>query len=340
MNKPATVPIAAPGAFIVDNSGQVKIDFIADSGGAQGELAIFSLQGMENLTYGSTDFIRESARRALTNSALGYVAISDPNEGAHFSGDLGEGNLNSGTYLGEKTFTLKSGTKFALLFVPRGTVQNLFNSPSIDDNNRPFFSIAAANPQQGNYIAQLITETVVDGGVFGFEDVRIDRNSDRDYNDFFFQVKGAIGQALSLDQLINPQRDWRKMDFGKQLVNYALSTGTFDREAPRITAALVNDTGLSGSDRITASPDIFGFLSDRSAIVSFKAGLNGTQPLIDVLPDLQPDGSFLFTQKRLEEIKEGKLSDGTYTLLLQATDKVGQISEVFKLDFTLSSAPS
>ena len=61
-------------------------------------MAIFSIQNMDRLTPGSADYIKEAARRALSNSALGYTVIIDINEGAKFVGELGESNRNDGNY--------------------------------------------------------------------------------------------------------------------------------------------------------------------------------------------------------------------------------------------------
>ncbi len=61
------------GTFIVDSGGQVKVNFLFDGGWFRGELAIFSLAGMEEFTPGTTDFMLEAARRALTDSEQGRI---------------------------------------------------------------------------------------------------------------------------------------------------------------------------------------------------------------------------------------------------------------------------
>jgi hypothetical protein len=73
----------------VGESGEVTIDYLFDGGEYQGELAIFSLEGMEGLVPGSEAFIQTAANRALSESELGYIVISDKTEGARFSGELG-----------------------------------------------------------------------------------------------------------------------------------------------------------------------------------------------------------------------------------------------------------
>ena len=119
-----------PGVFLVDNTGKISIDFLADSGSYHNEMAIFSLQNMDSLTPGSADYIKEAARRALSNSALGYTVIIDINEGAKFVGELGESNRNDGNYSGLKAFSFTPGDKIAFMLVPEGTVQQVFDNPN------------------------------------------------------------------------------------------------------------------------------------------------------------------------------------------------------------------
>ncbi|MEK0195844.1 DUF4114 domain-containing protein, partial [Microcoleus anatoxicus] len=136
------------GKFIVDSKGQVGIDFVFDGGLFRGQLAIFSLKGMEKFVPGSDEFIKETASRALSNSAKGHVVINDLSEGAKFTGNLPEGNSNDGTYLGVKTFAMTPGDEFGVMLVPNGTVREVLNNPAIGGNKRPLFSMATANPNQ------------------------------------------------------------------------------------------------------------------------------------------------------------------------------------------------
>jgi hypothetical protein len=69
----------------VGSSGQVSIDYLFDGGLYQGELAIFSLEGMEQFETDLNEFIAEAARRALSNSELGHVVISDSTRGSKVS---------------------------------------------------------------------------------------------------------------------------------------------------------------------------------------------------------------------------------------------------------------
>ncbi|MEZ2229301.1 MAG: DUF4114 domain-containing protein [Microcoleus sp.] len=208
------------GKFLVDSKGQVGIDFVFDGGLFQGELAIVSLKGMEKFLPGSEEFIKEMALRALSNSAKGHVVINDLSEGAKFTGNLPEGNSNEGSYLGVKTFAMTPGEEFGVMLVPNGTVQEVLNNPAIGGDKRPLFSMATANPNQAFHVGQ-IADVTGDGNTFAMEDMRVDLGSDRDYNDFVFQVRGAKGNAVRLNDVINPDKDWRKTDMGQALIAYA-----------------------------------------------------------------------------------------------------------------------
>ncbi|HLO50062.1 MAG TPA: S8 family serine peptidase, partial [Kamptonema sp.] len=245
LNPTATQPelTASPdpftsGKFKVDTTGKVGIDFLFDGGLYQGQLAIFSLKGMAIFIPGSEAFIKEATARALSKSVQGHVVISDLSEGARFSGKLGEENFNSGEYLGVKTFDMTPGDEFGVMIVPNGTVQEVFDNPAIGGNKRPLFSMATANPENGMQIGQ-IADVTGEGNTFSMEDLRVDGWTDKDYNDFVFQVRGAVGKAVLMDDVVAAGKDWRTSDLGKALVAYA---------KPYITPEPAEDleTSLSG----------------------------------------------------------------------------------------------
>jgi hypothetical protein len=209
------------GVFTVGDDGQVTIDFLFDGGAYEGELAIFSLDGMEDYEPGSEAFIREAASRALSDSELGHVVIRDRTEGARFDGELGERNWNHGDYISadDKVFTMRAGDEFGLMLVPKGTVQQVFDNPDVGGATRPLFSMATANPDDAFHVGQ-IADVTGDGNTFVFEDMRVDGSSDQDYNDLIFQVKGATAEAVDLDRVIDTETDWRDTDLGGQLEDY------------------------------------------------------------------------------------------------------------------------
>ncbi len=211
------------GVFVVGESGEVGVDFLFDGGKYRGELAFFSLEGMEQFEPGSEAFIQEAARRAASSSELGHIVISDRAEGARFSGLLGPGerqDWNGSDYLGVKTFSMRPGDEFGVMLVPDGRVEQLVKNPSLGGSLRPLFSLATANPNDGLQLGQIVDITG-DGNTFVFEDMRVGQGADKDYNDIIFQVRGSVGKAALMDDLIDPAHDWRNTDLGQALIEYA-----------------------------------------------------------------------------------------------------------------------
>ena len=213
------------GIFTVGESGKVSIDYLFDGGGYQGQLAIFNLNGMEQYDIstpnGLNAFIHEAASRSLSNSNLGHVVIADATEGAKFSGMMPSEweNHNFGEYQGVKTFDMQAGDRFAVMLVPNGTVQQVLDG-NHDADLRPLFSLNTVNPNEAFHAGQ-IADVTGDGNTFVLEDLRTDGATDRDYNDIIFQVRGATGTAVHLDEVINPDLDWRSTDLGHALLDYA-----------------------------------------------------------------------------------------------------------------------
>lgn len=199
-----------PGTFTVEAGGQIAVEFLVDSGAYKGQLAVFSLDGMEGLALGSPEFIQEAARRALSNSE-GYVVIDDIDEGASLTGELGERDRNSGEAPGVKGIAVPAGTHLAVMLVPDGTVAEVFDNPRAEGRQRPLFSLAAANPGGQVHIAEIRP------GVFAMEDVRADANSDFDFNDVIFRLQGAIAQIEPINNVAGSQQIWINTPLGQQL---------------------------------------------------------------------------------------------------------------------------
>jgi len=245
------------GYFVVGETGEIEIDYLFDGGKYKGELSIFSLDGMEDYDPDTEDFIAEAAKRSNSNSELGHIVISDRTEGAHFSGELGEADHNSGEYLGVKTFNMRSGDSFAMMLVPKGRVEQVVDNPAIGGAARPLFSLATANPEDGFHMRQ-IADVTGEGNVFVFEDLRVDGKSDGDYNDLIFRVKGATGKADHIDDVIDSAKDWRNSDLGQELIDYVTGDESAVEEAdnlaledmPQTDTAVENnsDESKSGTD--------------------------------------------------------------------------------------------
>ncbi|MEM6613322.1 MAG: hypothetical protein AAF652_13900, partial [Cyanobacteria bacterium P01_C01_bin.72] len=63
----------------VNTPGEITFDFLYDGGWNKGELAIFSLQEMEDLEVGSLEFLGEASKRSLSNSRWGRL-LNFPND--------------------------------------------------------------------------------------------------------------------------------------------------------------------------------------------------------------------------------------------------------------------
>ena len=327
------------GVFTVGESGEVSIDFLFDGGAYRGELAVFSLEGMEDFEPGSDAFIQEAAQRALSDSELGYIVISDRSEGARFSGELGERDWNRGPYLGVKTFEMRAGDEFGLMLVPHGKVEQVEGNPGIGGSQRPLFSMATANPDDAFHVGQ-IADITGEGNSFIWEDLRVDHNrSDGDYNDLIFQIRGATGEAIDLDEVINPELDWRDSELGQELIEFIKGEPTLDSEPPQIEAELANDSGISSSDLLTADPSITGSISDDSEVTSLLASLNSQSNPVEIGTLVDTDGSFSLDASEIANLNGGSLPDGEHTLFLQASDEHGNLSEVFEYRFTLDTTP-
>ena len=224
-----TISSLNEGEFIVDDSGIVKVDYLFDGGGYwRGELAIFSLEGMENYIPGSKQYIKEAARRARSNSELGYVVISDQHQGARFSGKMANEakDWNYGDYQGNKSFSMPVGTKFAVMLIPNHKVGHVWRKPwaFLHSAIRPLFSIPAANSHgDKKQFATLFKGS----NVFAVEDKSLKSSTDRDYNDLIFELKGATSQLTSIDDVINPDVDWRQSDIGKAIIDYAIGAENY-----------------------------------------------------------------------------------------------------------------
>lgn len=319
------------GIFTVGDTGAITIDFLLDSGEYQGQLGIFSLSGMDNLARDAAEFRQEAATRAISNSSLGYLAVADDTQGARLNGELEAFNYNSGDYNGNPSLVLDTTAEYALILVPNGTLQDVVDNPAVEGSQRPLFSIAEANPNGASHVAAL------GDGAFGIEDLRADVSSDLDYNDIIIQIQGAEGEAIALDDVIDPNREWRSTTTAQELFTVITenNNSTEDTIAPVVTLSLLNDTGIDNNDLITNDPTLTGTITDDSAILTVQGTFDGQ--LTDLTADLQANGEFTLDLSRLEAIAGASLSDGEQSFTLIATDTAGNASTPVTIDFTLDT---
>ncbi len=221
------------GLFTVGSDGIVSMDWLYDGGAYRGELGIFEVSGMENLITDLKEFIAEAVRRVMSDSEQGYLVLSDPNEGARFSGQLGgePKDWNSGRYNGVKSFQMSPDSRFATILVPNSTFQALAKDPgTASSGRRPLFSLVSSNPAYGMYLGQ-VADIDGMGKAFVYEDIWA-ANSDKDYNDLIIQVTGASADDIpSLDSLMGKNTrtkharkgwvDWRtEPGLGRQIMEH------------------------------------------------------------------------------------------------------------------------
>lgn len=316
------------GFFTVGQMGQVGVDYLIDGGGYQGELAIFSLTGMEAFEPGSTAFIKETARRSLTNSTEGYTVIQDATEGAKFSPTFPWGdNQNSGEYKNIKTFTMKPGDTFGFMLVPNGTVQEVFDNPKIGGAKRPLFSLVTANPNEAFHVGQ-IADVIGDGKTFVMEDKRVDAGSDKDYNDLVFRVTGATGKAVNLDEVIDPGKDWRSEKIGDELrdyINTAPKSLQFTTKSLYKAGEIVNLTDATVYDENGDLMKVDFSLKKQNESEWFA---------------LKDAENFTFNQNLASfNYSLDYLLPGSYQIKAIAFDKFGHQSEEVVQDFRINAAP-
>ncbi len=214
--------IGEVGVFNVGPTGQVGVDYLFRGAGYNGQLAIYSLDGMDAYKPGSYEYIHEAARRALSETNQGHVVIKAEKEGARFTASLPwEGNMNKGAYAGVRTVSMNPGGRFAAMLVPNGTVQTVFKSLTYATSLRPLFSVPAANPYavSPQYLGQ-VGDLDGHGSLFAFEDLRLDGSSDRDYNDMVFQITGARGKATPVSEVTNASRNLSKTPLFRDMQAY------------------------------------------------------------------------------------------------------------------------
>ncbi|MDJ1169786.1 S8 family serine peptidase [Roseofilum sp. BLCC_M154] len=309
-------PFAPTGTFTVGETGEVEIEYLFDGGKYQGEVAFFSLEGMEDLEPGSEAFIQEAAARALgieptetpsdvgagsttdssidpdlgepaptdtdfpaeNTSKLGHIVISDKTEGAKFEGVLGESNWNQGEFAGVKTVQMRPGDTFGIMLVPNKSVQQVFDNPSIGGSGRPLFSLSTANPDDGFHIGQ-IADVTGDGNTFVMEDIRVDGKSDYDYNDIIFRIKGATGKAVHLDDVIDIENDWRETELGQEILDYI-------KPEPIEVISEIESVVLDPEEpeSVIELSEIFAAPEDETVTYELVEGGDVTEPLPDDVP--------------------------------------------------------
>ena len=225
-------PVFKSGFFKVGEAGKVSFEFLYYSGGYKVELAIFSLNRMEEYEVGSHKFILEAVSRASSNSRLGHIVIEDRSQ--HHSLSNHSGNLttiSSEDCSPTNTFIMNPGDTFAMMLIPHGTLEQVFNRLKITERSlpphlNPLFSFTTDFFQPSLSLGEIVDV----GGeevTFILENLAPQEFANKDCNDIVFRVKGAKGQAISLDeeakQPTNLDLGWHKDYFFNDLVQNRLT---------------------------------------------------------------------------------------------------------------------
>jgi subtilisin family serine protease len=324
------------GFFTTDQKGEVGFDLLHDGGSYKGEVAIFSLDGMEEFTSDSKEFIKEAAKRALSDSVLGHIVISESTEGANpeFRGSLGNENYNNEPYKGIKTFTMSPGKAFAVMLVPNGKVQEVFDNPDVGGDKRPLFSLSSSNPNDAWLYGQIADVTGA-GKVFPIENQGVDTGSDRDYQDIIFKLTGATGKAVLLKEVINPAKDWTTSEGGNKLIDFITLNPQINTPPPDLQFELksIYTTDETIDLRSGKVADTHGVIDIARIDLSLRkeggqwTNLEGTTNFI------VDSGGFATFSYSLPA-----LATGTYELRAIAYDREGATSNTVLKSFTVNEA--
>lgn len=107
--------------------------------------------------------------------------------------------------------------------------------------------------------------------------------------------------------------------------NLEVTRVSADNRPPLIALSLIDDTGVSSTDRITRNGQVAGQISDESRLVSIQAAIDRVVPgsLLDVASHLEADGSILFDTTLLWTLNGGPMHDGDFSVRVVAVDEYG-----------------
>ncbi|MBE9213126.1 DUF4114 domain-containing protein [Plectonema cf. radiosum LEGE 06105] len=261
-------------------------------------------------------------REAAYNNELGLFVVDDatgrignllPTDPGYAQAALNNGSrqiifASSETEGAVKNLELPSGKYIGFYLIQNSTTEHfLRQNPENKSGNGPsaFFLFPGANPDQFDHVVELPPDQ------FAWEDLT--GGGDKDFDDLVFRYE--FGSANGDE---NPEPD---------------------RNSPVIVSGLIRDTapgGFTNIDKITSDPSIAGRVTDKNPITEFRAGINNA-PTVNILDALQADGSFNLSPERLNQIFGANLTDGSYTVNLQAKDNFGNASSVIGVTFTLDT---
>ena len=102
---------------------------------------------------------------------------------------------------------------------------------------------------------------------------------------------------------------------------------------PGVTLALADDTGISGSDRLTSNASLSGQISG-NGLTQIQLSING-EDFVDFGEPLNITGNFSLSAAQLAAYTGSALTDGSYTVVIRATNPEGLAEST--LTFTLDT---
>lgn len=131
------------------------------------------------------------------------------------------------------------------------------------------------------------------------------------------------------------------LDLGRSIGSYVVDQ-VLEAVPVLVQAQLANDTAPQGTtnvDTLTADATINGKVIDPSLVSSLKVGFKDAPgDFVDVTTEVNADGIFTLDREALEQILGASLLNGSYTVVLQATNTQGQTSDI-QVAFTLDDTP-
>jgi len=274
---------------------------------------------MDKFVPGDEAFIKEAARRALSNSPSGYIAINDKSEAAHYTNPEGE-NFNTGTYLGTKTFDMTPGDDFCFLLVPNGTVKEVYDNPAIGGDKQPLFSIFTTNPNDSLNIGQ-IADLTGEGKLFVMEDMGVRQGSDRDYNDIILKITGATSKIASINQFIDSEHKAATLELAQKLIGV-------DSKAETKTDSIIDNAPSSET-------------KTDSVIASVPLSESKTDPVIVTTSNESPKADSVIDNAPSSEPKADSIIDDAPSSEPKADSAIATTSkESPKTDSVIDDAPS
>ena len=326
------------GGYIeTDSSGEINVEYLFDSGQLDKmRVGVFSLEGMDAYSSNWSAFKIEAAQRIQSDSVLGREILNDSTDAAKFTSPVGWiAAYNTGQYQGIQTFELMPDAQYGLFVLRKNSWSDVIANP----NRSAWWLGLELEGSPELFDSKQIGDVTGDGTLLGIEDIALSSGSgDRDYDDILFQITGADFVGHLVDDLIDPNVEWRNEPLGQEIIDYALAQ-IGDEDPPVIQAALANDTGTSSTDGLTNDATVTGTVTDSGNLVSLRAGFGNTavEDYVEIIDSVDSSGNFSLDRAALEAILANRLTDGFYELNLIATDSNDNSSQATTVSFHYDS---